>query len=260
MKKARDRTAWFFVDESGDPTFYDRHGKLVVGQPGCAPLLMLGFVQVDDPEPVRHALNVLRAELVNDPYFQDVPSIKKTAVAFHATDDTPEIRYRVFRLLAGLNFQAQFIVGRKIDSIFRNRFQTSESAFYDDLVAKLFERSLHTHRDNRIYIAKRGSRDRQQPLTEAIRNGIANFEARWGVEVSTTWTLQVQSPAGEPCLSVVDYLSWAVYRAFTRGDMRYFRTVEAKVSLLVDLYDTARYPKNWYNRKNRFDAKKITPL
>jgi hypothetical protein len=42
--------------------------------------------------------------------------------------------------------------------------------------------------------------------------------------------------------------------------MRYYRVIEDKVSLLVDLYDTARYPQNWYNRKNPFDINKVTPL
>lgn len=42
--------------------------------------------------------------------------------------------------------------------------------------------------------------------------------------------------------------------------MRYYRTIEDKVSLLVDLYDTTSYPKNWYNRRNPFDVTKITPL
>jgi len=32
------------------------------------------------------------------------------------------------------------------------------------------------------------------------------------------------------------------------------------VMMLFALYDTGRYPKNWYNRRNRFDIKKITPL
>ena len=58
----------------------------------------------------------------------------------------------------------------------------------------------------------------------------------------------------------MDYVNWAVYRAFTRGEMRYYKTIEGKVSLLVDLYDSAKYPGNWYNRRNPYDVKKITPL
>ena len=42
--------------------------------------------------------------------------------------------------------------------------------------------------------------------------------------------------------------------------MQYYRFVEDKVSLLVDLYDIARYPKNWYNRDNPFDIEKASPL
>lgn len=260
MQTAKPGSANFFVDESGDPTFYDRMGRLIVGQPGCSRILLLGFVKIVDPEPVRRAPHSLRDELVHDPYFADFPSIGRTALAFHATDDLPEIRYRVLRLIAGLDVQAQFVVARKKEWQFRSQFHTSESEFYDHLVSQLFERVLHTHGHNLIYLAKRGSRDRQKPLCEAIRSGVRRFDEKWGVSVGTTTTVQVQSPVGEPCLSVIDYLNWAVFRAFTRGEMRYYRTVEEKVSLLVDLYDTEQYPRNWYSRKNPFDVKKITPL
>jgi hypothetical protein len=65
---------------------------------------------------------------------------------------------------------------------------------------------------------------------------------------------------GEPCLQVIDYMNWAVYRAFVRNEMRYYKFVEDKVSLLVDLYDKGKYPRNWYNRGNPFDMKKASPL
>lgn len=55
-------------------------------------------------------------------------------------------------------------------------------------------------------------------------------------------------------------MNWAIYRASTTGEIRYYRTIEEKVSLLVDLYDNEQYPNNWYNRKNPFDIQKITPL
>ncbi|MDP3047047.1 MAG: hypothetical protein Q8O07_06160 [Chloroflexota bacterium] len=80
------------------------------------------------------------------------------------------------------------------------------------------------------------------------------------MDIAPTYTLQVQTPSGEPCLSIVDYMNWAVHRAFTRGEMRYYRVVAHKVSLLVDLYDRAQYSKNWYTKRNPFDIKKITPL
>lgn len=260
MKRARSAADYFFVDESGDPTFYDRKGNLIVGQEGCSPLLMLGFIETEEPQAIRKALSDLRQSIISDPYFQGVPSLEQTKVAFHAKDDLPEIRFQVYKLLAQLEFKAQFIVARKIERVFRNNFAANETHFYDHLVTQLFKNCLHRYTENHIYFAKRGSRQRQKPLEAAIQRGVSEFEQQWKTQIKTQVQVQSQTPVGEPCLSVIDYMNWAVYRALTRGEMRYYRTIEDKVSLLVDLYDDRIYPKNWYSRKNPFDIQKITPL
>jgi hypothetical protein len=124
----------------------------------------------------------------------------------------------------------------------------------------LFENVLHRHTHNRIYFSQRGSRPRQVRIEQAIRSGVAKFEARWNTKVETEIRVESQTAVGEPCLQIIDYMNWAVYRAFVKREMRYYRFVEDKVSLLVDRYDTARYPKNWYNRENPFDIEKASPL
>lgn len=260
MKHPKPGANWFFVDESGGPTFYDRKGNLVVGQEGCSSILILGFIETQQPELIRQAILQLQREVVADPYFEGIPSLMGTQVAFHAKDDLPEIRYRVFKLLADLDFKAQFVVARKIEKVFRNNFHARENEFYDHLVSQLFQNNLHRFETNYIYFSKRGSRARQTPLLEAIRQGISRFEQQWHTQVTSHVTVQAQTPQGEPCLSVIDYLNWAIYRAYTRKEMRYYRQIETKVSLMVDLYDTDRYPKNWYSKRNRFDVNKITPL
>ena len=65
---------------------------------------------------------------------------------------------------------------------------------------------------------------------------------------------------GQPCLQVIDYMNWTVYRAFVKQEMRYYRFVGNKVSMLLDLYDAPKYPKNWYSRRNPFDIEKTSPL
>ena len=260
MKEAKPGHNYFFVDESGDPTFYDRRGNLIVGQGGCSPLLLLGFVETNDPIPLRQSLLALQQEIIHDPYFNGVPSLQKTAIAFHAKDDLAEIRYLVFKRLAELDYRAQFVVARKVERVFRNSFDANENQFYDHLVTLLFKNVLHRFSHNHIYFARRGSRDRQLPLDAAIRAGISRFEATWQTTVNSNFKLQAQTPQGEPCLSIADYMNWAVYRAFTRQEMRYYEVVSNKVSLLVDLYDKQNYPRNWYNRKNPFDIKNATPL
>lgn len=121
---------------------------------------------------------------------------------------------------------------------------------------------MHKSQRNIIYFATRGSKTRQEPLQQAIQHGIKLFETKWNTVVETDFTIYPQSPIGEPCLSVTDYVNWAVYRVFDRGEMRYFNLIRDKVSLVLDLYDSANYKGggNFYTRKNPLDAKKISPL
>ncbi len=261
MKNPEDRTAWFFVDESGDPAFLGRHGRNLVGQPGCSPVLLLGFVELHDPRPARLALAELRKKLISDPYLKPIPSLAKTAVAFHAKDDCPEVRKAVFELLADLEFEAQFVVARKDVDTFRSKFKCSQNKFYDHLVTLLFKNVLHRAARNAIYFAQRGEKSRQVPLETAIIRGADRFRRRWNSDVVTEVTVQCQRPSGEPCLQIIDYMIWAVQRAFVRREMRYFDYVRSKIALVVDLYDIEHYPQNWYDRKrNPFDVQKISPL
>lgn len=198
MKKPEQGHNWFFVDESGDPTFYDRKGNLIVGQEGCSPLLILGFVEMRNPRHVRKAIRALQQEVIDDPYLQGIPSLSKTAIAFHAKDDISEVRERFFRLLLTLDFNAQFIVARKIERVFRNNFEANEHSFYDFLVSKLFRNVLHRHTHNHIIFAKRGSRDRQIPLTNAIEAGKRDFEAKWNTTIVTQTQIQAQTAKMNP--------------------------------------------------------------
>jgi hypothetical protein len=97
-------------------------------------------------------------------------------------------------------------------------------------------------------------------LQGAIQQGVKRFEEKWDTQVKTAHHIQAQTPKGEPCLSVIDYMNWAVYLAFTRREMRFFKVVEHNIVLLVDLYDIKNYPNNWYSKRNPFDTEKITPL
>jgi hypothetical protein len=260
MKTPIDGETWYFVDETGDPVFYDGRGNLIVGQEGCSPILGLSFVETTDPGAIRSALANLHSQIASDKYLQAIPSIWKTNRAFHAKDDAPEVRYLVYQRIAQLNFKAQIVVARKVEKVFRNAFNARESEFYDHLVSQLFTNVLHLFLHSHIYFAQRGSRLRQANFEQAIRFGRENFEKRYAAKSATTYDVDPQTPVGEPCLQVVDYLNWAVYRAFTKGEMRYFKFIEDKVSLLVDLYDTANYPRNWYNRDNPFGIEKASPL
>lgn len=250
---------YFFVDEAGDPTFYDKYGKIIVGEEGCSKILLLGFIRTSAPDVLRKEVLKLQDEIINDPFYKGVPSIKKTTIAFHAKDDIPEIKERFYKKIVTLDFKAEFIVARKQEKMFCNKYQRKENLFYDDLIVKLFENKLHLAKTNSIYFSTRGNKLRQKPLEEAIEKAIKTFENKWKVKVEGKNHIFPQTPVGEPCLQIADYMNWAVQRAYIKGEDRYYKFVEEKVSFLCDIFDLVKYPKNFYNQRNKFDLTKISP-
>jgi hypothetical protein len=245
MKKAKDGETNFFVDEFGDPVFYDKRGNLIVGTEGCSLILGLGFVEISDPKAVRRAVLDLQNDVVKDRYLQKIPSVlRHTSVAFHANKDAPEVRYLMYRLLDQLDFKAQFVVSCKSEKIFTELFGSNENAYYDAMIARLFKPVLHRYKKNTISFSSRGSKDRRLPLEHAILKAKADFNAHYGANISNAdCEVLSQSPKGEPCLSVIDYVAWALQRAYLKGEARYYEYVADKISYIVDLREaqTTRY-------------------
>jgi hypothetical protein len=140
MKQPVTDESYFFVDESGDSTFYDAKGKLIVGTEGCSPLLILGFIETQKPKDIRQAVLRSQTSIISDPYLKHIPSIAKTAVALHAKDDASEVRYLFYKEIKSLPFKAQFIAARKTESVFKTRHGGDEDQFYDDLIGQLFQK------------------------------------------------------------------------------------------------------------------------
>ena len=261
MKTKIRKKLFFFVDESGDPNFYDRDGEFVVGKDGCSKILIIGAIKTECPDKLRAAILRLRDKIKADKYLKGIPSVSKTIEAFHAKDDVPEVREKFYKIIKDLPFKAEFVVARKSEEIFKTRHKGSPNVFYDDILSCLFENQLHTSEENIIYYAVRANSARQKPFEEAIRTAVLSFEARHKVRIDASIKIYPQQSKGEPCLQVIDYMNWAVYRAFTKREMRYFDYVRNKVSLVADIYDTNRQPvKNHYSLKNPFSVEKISPL
>ena len=112
-EKTHTSKRYYFVDEGGDATLFNRKGKVLVGTNGCSRFFIVGMLEILKPETLQWRIDELRDHLTSDPYFQGVPSMRpearKTARVFHAKDDIPEVRREVFKLLReteGLRFYA----------------------------------------------------------------------------------------------------------------------------------------------------------
>jgi len=263
MKETEQKAVYFFVDESGDPNFYGKGGDIIVGKPGCSRILLLGFVRVENPDAIRKCLSELQDQITREPYLNDIPSIRKTKIAFHAKDDCPEVRMMVYKTLAQQDFATQVIVARKIERMFRSRYKGSRDKFYEDIVGRLFQNETHKAEINNIVFSKRGNKIQQHTMRMAIDAGVDRFRQKWGTDVSTQLNIETLSSSQDFMLQVVDYANWAVQRAFEKREMRYFNFLRNKYELVLDLFDKKNYARggNFYDiDKNPFEIKKASPL
>lgn len=261
----------YFVDEAGDMTLFNKRGAVVVGKPGVSNTFMLGVAKIENPKYVATKLSELRACLLADPYFRNVPSLQpeaqKTAVAFHACKDLPEVRRDVLRLISSFGIKVQVAVRRK-SGIARNAKllqqlsgrRVTENNIYDDLVKRLFKNLLHKA-ENRITFARRGKSDRQMALQKAIDKARKNFMKSWGVQADHGISIMSTTPSESAGLQVVDYYLWALQRMYERGEDRYFNLLSQDYRFIMDLDDTRNKPYGeWYSKSNPISLEKIKPV
>ena len=107
------------------------------------------YTDVTDPDALAQELTDLRKRLLADPYFTDVPSMKldagKTAEAFHAKDDVPEVRREVLGLLQRHELRFLAVVRDKLRLVadvrelnrWNDRYRYNPNDLYDDMVKRV---------------------------------------------------------------------------------------------------------------------------
>jgi hypothetical protein len=266
MSQSRERSPsirHYFVDEAGDSTLFNRRGRIIVGTEGCSRFFILGLADIPDPVTLGREMEALRARLLADPYFEGVPSMqpqaRKTALAFHAKDDLPEVRREVFSLL--LRHQMHFFAvvrdKLKVVEYVRQRnerepsYRYNPNELYDYLVRRLFRDRLHKDDEYEIFFAKRGKSDRTKALLEALQAARNRFSQRWGIVSEAPIHVFPTAPPKCPGLQAADYFLWAQQRLYERHEERFVALLWPLVSLVHDVDDTreARYGVYYTNKK-----------
>ncbi len=252
---------YYFFDEAGDPQILGRKGVNLVSQGKASTVFMVGYLEVQEPKEFRKKLLNLQAEILNDDYLKDIPSVtKSTSKMFHACMDCSEVREKVYKFLKTQDFTFQCIVARKYEEQFRKKFDFKESKIYKYLVSKLLENRLHLYSEIDCYFSAMGSVVRKDNMQEAINEAVSTFKQKWNKATTNNIRIIIQKSSEEPMLWAVDYVLWTVQRAFEKGEFRYYNYLKDKIRLVYDIFDTAKYPHNYYTQKNPLEAKKIDPV
>jgi hypothetical protein len=237
------------VDESGDGVLFDRRGRPLIHRDGWPQYFMVGVLDVEDADALQRDMDALRVRLLADPYFANVPSMKpesgKTAAAFHAKDDVPEVRREMFGLLCRHELRFAAVVKRMpvvLDYV-RSRNQTDPNyryhpdELYDFTVRRLFRDRLHTHEAYDIWFARRNKSDRTRMIAASLIHVRDRFCAARNLSTQSQIAVRSANMVDHAGLQAVDYFLWALQRAYERGEDRFIRLLWEKVSVVQDVDD-----------------------
>ncbi len=259
----------YFVDEAGDPALFNRRKQVIVGRDGCSSYFILGVLQAFDPRKLNADLAGLRGDMLADPFFKRVPSMQpaagKTALFFHAKDDVPEVRRKVFKLLAGHSLR--FVVVRDkacLVNEVRQRnlrsatYRYNPNELYDAMVRRLFKDRLHKDDQYAVCFAKRGRSDRTKALCSALESARRNFRRTHNIEATAPVEVTACASHQVGGLQAADYFLWALQRLYESAEERYVEYLWPQFGLVHDVDDrrTAAYGV-YYSQSNPLTTKGI---
>lgn len=249
-------THHYYVDEAGDLTLFNKKGQVLLGRDGVSHFFIVGVARLADPISAYQQLEELRQELLQDPYFAGVPSFepsrKKTALAFHAKDDLPEVRREVFKLISTFGVKVQVVIRDKhtlaeeAQTMFRYGNKLQANDIYDNMVKRLFKNLLHKADKVDIAFARRGSSPRYEALRRAVEQARHNFMRQWGNRGTPPIDIASAYPHEYAGLQIVDYYLWALQRLYERGEARFFELMAPDYRLIMDIDDTRDKPYGMY--------------
>ncbi|MBD5781055.1 DUF3800 domain-containing protein [Pelagicoccus sp. NFK12] len=239
----------YFVDEAGDGVLFGPKGRNRLNDEAASKFFMLGMIECLDESATTRKLEQLRHSLLSNPLYSTIPSVqpeaKKTARAFHAKDDHPEIRAKVFELLVELDFKFFAVIKdmRKVLEYVESRnrmdsdYRYHPNELYDFTVRMLFKQRLHKLDRYRICFARRGKSDRTKALKVELLKTKQRFLSEREINHEGELEICPSYPWLSPCLQVADYCLWALQRCYERGESRFLRAIWHKVSLIIDADD-----------------------
>ena len=261
MKETENIKAYYYFDEAGDSQILGRKGVNLVEAGKASKVFMVGYLETKNPKAIREALLNLQKEIISDEYLAMIPSVlKNTGKMFHACMDSAEVRMKVYKLLKELDFTFYCIVARKNPDTFRNKFDLKTDRLYKYLVSKLLENRLHLYSETDCYFSTMGNSVRQDNMQEAINTAIDTFKNKWHKENESRIRVIIQKNSEEPLLWAADYVLWTIQRAYEKGEFGHYNFLKEKICLVHDIFDTKKYPKNYYTPKNPLEPKKIDPV
>ena len=163
---------------------------------------------------------------------------------FHATEDRQAVRDRVFNILSTF-------ANARVDSVVVEKRKAAPAVrsldrFYPMMIENLLRypfdpRGLDVQRFDKVFIFLDRASARQTEQ-EALKKGVKLYLARHLGKIP--YVICMHQSASHPYLQLVDYMCWAIFKKWERGEQRPYDRVKSLIRREFPIFQ-AGY-KDWY--------------
>lgn len=222
------RHKYYFIDESGDPNFYDKDGRPLEATTGFQPYFILGMVETFNRVGLRNRVRNFIKKIRRDVLYNSIPSIAGHEDWFvHARKDHPEVRINFIELLRKLKgISTHVLIVNKSAARFKTLYGNNSNSLYRESLHRLFTSKNFEKGVKHIFYVSQFGNNQIAFLNEAVsslRNEGVIFE------------FNLVSSKKAPEMSVIDYLLWMVNRKLMKGETRFFNALKDKFGVVMEL-------------------------
>lgn len=234
-----------FFDESGKPEVYSAKGVNLVEAGTASKYLILAAVRTPNHLELLQQVTEFRLQLLNDPTLSGKFSPAYTLDSFHAQKDFHEVRERFYEFINTLDIKIDVLVVEKLKCF--DTLRSRPNKLYAVMSGQLLKNITHGQEEVDVIFSRKDSKlkFRSELQGEVDRLRLEYLENHPGISKNFEIKYYHNPHYTHAGLQVADYIAYAVFQHFEKGNSKYLSIVINKIGKIQDLCN-----KRFYTRSN----------
>ncbi|WP_298715667.1 DUF3800 domain-containing protein [Chitinophaga sp.] len=228
IEGVKRRKKYYFIDESGDPNFYDKEGKPLTAAGGYQPYFIVGMVETFNRIGLKNRVKNFIKRTRKDVLYNAIPSIAEQKDWYvHARRDHPEVRINFIELLRRLRgILTNVVIIEKDIEKFTTIFNGEPAHLYREALRSLFESKRFEKDIFHVFCVSQFGNNQMSILKDATKH-----LAESGIDFQIDFVSSKLAPE----MSVIDYMLWMIHRKLIKGESRFFNALRDKFGVVVQV-------------------------
>lgn len=236
---------YIFIDESGKPEMYSARGVNLVESGKATKFLVLAAVRCDDQLFIQQKITDFKSILLKDIELTKIFSSTYALDTFHAQTDYSEVREKFYNFINSLEVKIDVLVVEKLKCY--ETLKRNPGKLYGVMAGQLLKNICHQAEKTEVIFSRKDSKLklRQELEVEVERMRLEYLDRHPNLKTHLIVNYQHNPHYKHGGLQVADYIAYAVFQVFERGNWKWYEIVKDKIGKIQDICN-----KKYYTRSN----------